>query len=263
MKRLLGIALFLGLAAIGKSQTLKEFTYLKDRFHQESYFNFSAMLANIDNPAAPNNREAHKQSVPFIDLYLLKPNFNKGGLNRRSDYKLLPDIFWLFKQITEKDEKKMYANQSSTLTGGIIGWHHWTWNVTAKPQHCLSLGFTLSDYFIGSIYQDNSNNNIILHEPQGWQIGAGPVVSVSQRLSNSFILIGSTAYVPSFLKPVNVSYAKVEDAYPKPHFLHANFTLISKWGFFAEGQFVQLINLGNLPNQTRRLDLKLGFAFVL
>jgi len=38
---------------------------------------------------------------------------------------------------------------------------------------------------------------------------------------------------------------------------------MSKWGLFMEGQFVQLINRGNLPNQTRRLDLKLGFAFVL
>ncbi len=263
MKRSLLLISFLSLAFISKTQSLKEFTYLKDRYHLESYFNFSAMLANIDNPAAPNNRQAHKQSVLFIDLYYLKPNFNKGGLNRRSDYKLLPDIFWLFKQITEKDESKLNASQGSSISGGIIGWHQWTWNLTAKPQQCISIGLTISDYFIGSIYLDSTQSKIVLHEPQGWQIGAGPVIGISQRLSNSFILIGSTAYVPSFLKPVSVSYAKEDENYPKPHFLHLNLTLMSKWGLFAEGQLVQLINNGNLPNTTRRLDLKLGFAFVL
>ncbi len=263
MKRIVVSLFCLSLVLNSKAQTLKDFTYLKDRFHLESYLNFSAMLANIDNPAAPVNREAHKQSVPFIDLYYLQPNFNKGGLNRRIDYKLLPDIFWLFKQITEKDERKLYASQGSTISGGIIGWHYWTWNILASNQRCINLGFSISDYFIGAIYLDSAQSKIILHEPQGWQIGAGPTAGISQRLNNSFILLGSAAYVPSFLKPVNVSYAKYDDAYPKPHFMHANLTLLSKWGLFAEAQYVQLINKGNLPNSTRRLDLKLGFAFVL
>ncbi len=262
MKGMFFLCYYLGFSILGMTQTLDKFTYLKDRFHQEEYLNFSFMLANLDNPAAPNNRALHKQSVPFIDLYFLKPDFSKGGLNRRSDYKLIPDMFWLFKQITEKDEKKLYANQGSSITGGIIGWHHWSWNIIAKPQHCIGLGINLSDYFIGSIYQ-GENNDIVLHEPQGWQIGLGPVITMSNRINNTFVLISSAAYVPSLLKPVDVSYAKADDAYPKPHFLHGNITLMSKWGLFMEGQFVQLINRGNLPNQTRRLDLKLGFAFVL
>ncbi|MCG9879619.1 MAG: hypothetical protein MH472_03380 [Bacteroidia bacterium] len=102
-----------------------------------------------------------------------------------------------------------------------------------------------------------------MHEPQGWQIGAGPSIGLVRHLNNSFLLIGSSSYTISFAKPVDISYAKADNAYPKPHFLHGNLTLMSKWGFFAEAQFVKLLNQGNLPNSTQRLDLKLGFSFVL
>lgn len=103
----------------------------------------------------------------------------------------------------------------------------------------------------------------MLLEPQGWQIGAGPAMGFARQLSPAFLLMGSGSYVLNFSRSVSVTYAKEDNSYPKPHMFHTQLTLMSKWGLFAEAQFVQLINRGNIPNNTRRLDLKLGFAFVL
>jgi hypothetical protein len=244
------------------AQSLKKFTYLKDKFEDEGYIMVSGALVKLSNNKAPYQPEVHSQTVPFIDIYFLKPRFSSGGLNRRVDYKLMTDIFWLFKTITEKDESKLYASVSSTISGGLIGWHMFHWNVIAKEKQCVSLGFSLNDYFIGAIYQD-SLGQASLQEPQGWQIGVGPALGFTQQLSNEFVLMASSAYVVNVLRPVSISYAKEDNSYPKPHVWHGNITLMSKWGVFTEMQITQLINRGNIPNSTRRIDLKLGFAFVL
>lgn len=244
------------------AQNLSSFTYLKDVFEGERYYFVSASLVNLSNSKALGNPANHKQSVPFFDIYFLKPNFKKAGLNRRVDYKLITDIFWLFKTITEKDESKLNAEVSSTLSGGLLGWHMYHWNIVAKPRQCLSLGLSVNDYFMGAIYSD-SLGQISLQEPQGWQIGLGPAVGFTQELNAQFMLLVSSAYVFNVLRPVSVTYAIENNSYPKPQVFHANLTLMSKWGAFAEAQVIQLINRGNIPNATRRLDLKLGFAFVL
>jgi hypothetical protein len=259
------IMVLLGLCILHASayaQSLKEFTYLKDKFEGEGYVMASGVLVNLSNKDAFINPQAHNQTVPFIDIYFLKPRFSLGGLNRRVDYKLITDIFWLFKTITEKDASKLNASVGSTLSTGLIGWQMFHWNVTAKQNRTISLGFSLNDYFIGSINQDTMGK-ITLKEPQGWQIGIGPAVGINQRLSNEFILMASTAYVVNVLRPVSISYAQEDNAYPKPHVWHGNITLMSKWGLFTEMQISQLINKGNIPNATRRIDFKLGFAFVL
>jgi hypothetical protein len=257
------LALFLCLALMGRAQDLSSFQYLKDKFQKEEYLAFSLMRTQLFNPAAPDDPSLHAKGVNFLDLYYFRPNCEKWGLNRRVDYKLLTDMAWLFKTITEKDESQMYARVGSSITGGIIGWHSWNWNLQAKPKTCIGAGLSINDYFIGAIYQNKEKNGIILQEPQGWQIAAGPSGSISHLLNESFMLMGSASYVASFAKPVDVSYAKADNKYPKPHFAHAQVTLMSKWGFFAETQYVRLINRGANRNSTQRVDVKLGFALVL
>ncbi|MCA0427138.1 MAG: hypothetical protein LCH37_06850 [Bacteroidetes bacterium] len=263
MKKLLFLLLSMsGIISQLQGQNLPDFKYLGDTYQKESYLNFSGMYVQLLNPAAPDDPALHAKGIFFVDLYYLRPSFEKGGLNRRVDYKLIPDLFWLMKTITEKDPRQMYANIGSTISGGLIGWHSWKWNLVAKPKTCISLGFAVNDYFIGAIYKDSSAG-IRLHEPQGWQIGAGPAMGFSKALSKNFVLMGSGAYVINLFKPVDISYAKSDDAYPKPHMAHLELTLMSKTGLFLETQFVGLINQGNLPNSSMRTDFKLGFAFVL
>jgi hypothetical protein len=258
-------ALCVGLLLLGPlwamAQDLKSFTYLGDVYQKEDYLSVSILRTQLWNPAAPDDPSIHARGVNFLDAYYHRPNFEKWGLNRRVDYKLLPDMFWLFKTITEKDEREMYAKAGSSITGGIIGWHSWNWNVRVRSRSCVQAGFALNDYFIGAIYQ--KSGGIVLNEPQGWQIGAGPSGGYTCLLSKNFLLTGTCQYILSFAKPVDVSYAKADNNYPKPHFWHTQITLMSKWGGFAEVQYVRLLNRGNLPNSTQRLDLKLGFAFVL
>jgi len=244
------------------SQDLKSFTYLGDVHQKEDYLNVSLLRCQMFNPAAPDDPDMHAKGVNFLDVYYHRPDFTKGGLNRRIDYKLLPDMFWLFKTITEKDETELNAKVGSSITGGLIGWHSWNWNLRTRDRTCLQAGFAINDYFIGALYR-KPGGGIILNEPQGWQIGAGPSAGITHLLTKNFMLTATSQYIASFAKPVDVSYAKADKKYPKPHFLHSQVTLMSKWGAFAELQYVRLINRGNQPNATQRLDIKLGFAFVL
>ncbi len=254
--------LLISLVFESRSQDLKSFTYLGDVHHKNDYLHVSLMRTQLFNPAAPEGASLHSKGVNFMDIYYNRPDFSPKGLNRRIDYKLLPDMFWLFKTITEKDEKAMYAKTGSTISGGLIGWHSWNWNLRTRDRTCLQAGFALNDYFIAAIYR-KPGGGIILNEPQGWQIGAGPSGGITHMFNPNFVLTGTCQYIVSFAKPVDVSYAKAEKNYPKPHFLHSQVTLMSKWGAFAELQYVRLVNRGSYSNSTQRLDIKLGFAFVL
>ena len=48
-----------------------------------------------------------------------------------------------------------------------------------------------------------------------------------------------------------------------PIFFQTQLEIQSRWGFYAALHFQKMINRGNLPNQTKRIDAVLGFRFMI
>lgn len=241
---------------------LRDFTYLKDPIEGMIFLGASASFATVSNNDVPHTPTGHSLSGILLDLQVLRPSFKKNGYNYRWDYKLIPDLIFLGNRVADR---KGTANrqEESTITGGVIGWHSFAWNIISNKRWSMGAGFCTNDYIIGTTYNDTVNKELITPEPQGWYLSAGPSVVAAFALNRTFILYGSIMYAMSFSRPVSISYADVEGGYPRPHVVHANTMLLSKWGVFIETQWVQLINRGHLPNAVKRIELKLGFNFEL
>lgn len=241
-------------------QSLEEFKYLKDKYGGEGYLNVSGSFTFLSNKAAPGP-SAHEKNGIVLDVVYNHIGFTKGFFNYRFDHKLITDILFLADKVVDRKASVDRAEGSSVSTG-VIGWHGMGWNAIAKPKFCLAPGFAIDDYFFGASYKDSSG---ALHtpEPQGWYITAGPALFTHIALKKWLILQTSAAYDFAFARPVSITYAEVNDSYPKPQFFHVAATLMTPWGIFGEVQYTTIVNTGNLPNATDRLDLKLGFSFVL
>ncbi|MCC7297531.1 MAG: hypothetical protein IT244_04295 [Bacteroidia bacterium] len=241
-------------------QNLKDFKYLKDPYQHESYLGFAGTFTAIRNNAAPFP-EAHALQDFSADINYRSVNFDQGEMQYLGHYKLLPDLFFLLgKMINQKNNG--LRGEGSSVTSGIAGWHRWVWNVKSKPKMCYSLGFALNDYFMGNSYRD-SNNQLKTYEPQGWWLSAGPTAMYHAAIGKHFVFHGTINYNLGYYKPVNVSYAVVDNQYPKPHFFHTHVELVSSLGLFAGIDYTAVINRGNIPGKVRRIDGLLGFKFVM
>lgn len=248
------------LSCTGFSQGLKDFKYLKDPYQNESYLGFAGTYTFIRNNAAPFP-QAHNLSDFSADINYRTVNFGKGERQYLGHYKLLPDlIFLLGKMINQKNNG--LRGEGSSITSGIAGWHRWVWNVKTTSKQCFSAGFALNDYFLGNSYRD-STNGLKTYDPQGWWLSTGPTVMYHLALGKNFILHATTNYNFGFYKPINVSYATVDSKYPKPHFFHSHFELVSTIGLFAGIDYSAVINRGDISGKVRRLDCLLGFKFVM
>lgn len=244
-----------------KSQEIANFTYLKDQAGDELYLGVSADYVYLTNPKMPDTTSWNTSGF-VLDVNLRKYSFRRGGVNYQWDYKLLFDLIFLTKQMVDVKSRGQ-RTLGSTVSGGITGWHQWTWNIMGGKKWNTGFGIALNDYFVGTSYYDKKQNKLVTPEPQGWYLATGPAFSGSYLISNSFLLHGKFSYVMSYSRPISITYADVQSGYPKPHFAGLNLTLLTKWGLFAEAQFCKLINRGNIPNAANRSDVKLGFNFVL
>jgi hypothetical protein len=196
-----------------------------------------------------------------LDVNMRKYSFRRGGVNYQWDYKLLFDLIFLTKQMVDgksRGQRTLGSTVSVALPDASMDLEYLGW----KKMNA-GAGLALNDYFVGTSYYDKKTNTVITPEPQGWYLTAGPALSGSYLINNSLLLHGKFSYVASYSRPVSITYADVQSGYPKPHFAGTTLTLLTKWGLFAEAQFCQLINRGNIPNTANRSDVKLGFNFVL
>jgi hypothetical protein len=252
---------FLLVAYTGKSQKLEDFVYLKDKAGGNSYVGVSVDHAFLLNANMPDT-SVWRASGYLLDVNLKKYNFEKWGVNYQWDYKLLFDLVFLTKQMVDR-KSNGGRTYGSTVSGGIAGWHQWTWNAIARQRLNVGVGIALNDYFVGTTYFDKKEQKARTPEPQGWYLSGGTALSFSYLLNSSFVLHGKCSYVAAFSRPVSITYAEENNDYPMPHFVGASAILLSKWGLFAEFQFCGLINRGAIPGNPSRTDLKLGFNFVL
>lgn len=244
------------------AQTLADFKYLNYPYTNEFYIGVAVSRTTISNPDAPFPSR-HKLQAFSGTVELKSTSFAKGGMRYYGQHKLLPDMLVLTKQAINVDPNVIYRNESSYLANGILGWHSFTWNLHDPKKYSVALGFNLNDYFFGSTYHtDTTPNSWVSPEPQGYYFAAGPTLQANYMLGKYFMAEMMASYSLSYWRAVSLTYATVNDKYPKPHFAQLHFELFSTWGLFAGIDYNFIINRGDIPNNTQRFDLSVGFRFM-
>lgn len=244
----------------GISQNLEDFKYLNDPYQDESYLGFAGTYTLIRNKVAPFPK-AHSLQDFSADINYRTVNFDQGKKQYLGHYKLLPDLVFLLGKMFNNKSNGL-RGEGSSITSGIAGWHRWAWNVKTTNKQCFSAGFALNDYFLGNSYRDSSNQ-LKTYEPQGWWLSAGPVAMYHLSMGKKFIFHGTVNYNFGYHKAINVSYATVDNKYPKPHFFHTHLEIVSSIGVFAGIDYSTVVNRGKIPSKVRRIDCLLGFKFVM
>lgn len=245
------------------SQNLQSFTYLGDQMGGELYLGFSAEYCMLANPEAPHP-DLHNIRGFSGKVDMKRIGFEKGDQQYSMEYKLLGDVALILHNQINGDGSQYYRQIGSSISNGLLGWHSWGWNVVATDRFTLATGFNLNDYFYGKTYvSDTTSNGVVSPEPQGYYFAAGPTLFSNVYLNDFLMINAKASYSFSYWRAVSLSYAVVDNNYPKPHFGSMNIELITKWGLFAGFDYNWVINRGNLPDKTSRKDFLLGFRFVL
>lgn len=250
-----------------KAQSLKDFKlkdenlYLERGGHNQTDKKaISLSITSVANPVAPNP-DVHSKTGLAMRLDWKRYYIEKGGSRRFYQNKSIGDLLYLLGKKTRWSVHRREESSFSTF----IGWASWGWNLVAKDRHMFALGFNVNDYAVGAtyIYTDTHGNPMtpVTQEPQGLYYGSGPSLFYDYALSEKMILQVHTAYTATFWRPLSLRYAQEDKSYPKPHFFHFNAELQTSFRLFVGFDFSMLINRGNLPNDTRRLDILIGYRF--
>ncbi|MCK6616667.1 MAG: hypothetical protein L6Q51_03395 [Cyclobacteriaceae bacterium] len=268
-KKVLLLACFFMLTYTVIGQSLQEFKNGKEPFYKEKggigdhgTWGFALSVSNLSNPAAPNSN-AHNITKLSMRMDYKRYRKEKGKSRMFYQNKSLGDVFTILG--SELSSNTGVDQKEGSTISTFIGWSSWGWNVLVKEKAMVAMGFNINDYVVGTRYYYRDINGGIISqeskEPQGLYYGSGLSVFFDYALSEKVILQTLTSYTASFWRPVSLSYATVDSSYPKPHFLHFNAELQTSFKLFVGFDFTMLINRGDLPNDTRRLDILLGYRF--
>ncbi|MBX2899105.1 MAG: hypothetical protein KF775_05630 [Cyclobacteriaceae bacterium] len=262
MKNLL-TALFVVLCCSAtQAQNLADFQLGKNDFYDEGHWGFALSYSAITNRQAPSP-DNHNASGFAMKIDWKK--YRAGSGERRFFYqnKSLGDmIFVLGSEI--RRGTGVERGENSALSN-LVGWSSWGWNVVSSSKLNVAAGFNLNDYMIGSTYIYRTGQvaqSPVTLEPQGYYWGGGPSAFVDYLVNDKLMIQGFAAYSIAGWRAVSVSYATVDNNYPKPHFLHLNLELQSNLFHLYGGiEYCRLINRGDIPNNTTRFDLIIGYRF--
>lgn len=249
------------------SQTLDKFEYLGEIYgNNESYFGIYPTFTSVNNPKAPFP-ERHNLKGWTGELSYRKVNFEKGKYRCAWQHKMIVDVLLILDQALQKgNDKAIYRKENTALTNGLLGWFDIVWNINNPSKKILySVGLNHNDYFYGSTYSDSeTSSEWYTPEPQGYYLAVGPSCVINYLPFQFLMLELSTSYSFSYHKAVDVSYATNKDAsYPLPHWGQIDLELQTKWGIFSGINYNWIINRGNLPSSGKRLDLLVGFRFMI
>lgn len=261
------VTLFLLLVNFGKQtmtgQSLTDFKYYDYPFENEVYIDAALSFSNAFNPAAPNP-SFHNKTGWTGAIGVRKYTFEPFQWRVYYHNKLVGDVFTIFNESVKNDPNIIYRSIESGLTTGILGWFNFTCNTVTTDKHSLGLGFNLNDYFLSSTYSsDSTGNGWTSLEPQGYFFGVGPSVSYIYLPSKYIFLELNGSYSFPYFQAANLSYAIKEEDYPHPHFANLSIEIQSKFGFYFSTEYNFIINRGDIPNKTRRINYIIGFRFMM
>ena len=248
------------------SQSLESFQYLGDPFSGYGYLGVSYSHSRTKNEDVPRP-DMHNLSGNFFELNYKHQNLNKGTWQYDLRGKMYTDVI---KQLIDiiGDRESAYTQLENTgLTTGPLGWHTFAYNAAGSNRVLISPGIHLNDYFFfvnarDAKDVDKERPELTTKEPQGYYFGAGPSFLLSVVPSKYLMINIKSQYSLTYWRPVSVSDAVKDDAYPKPHFFGFTTEFLTPWGIYFEIDHNRLINRGDLPNAAMRTDFNIGFKFV-
>jgi hypothetical protein len=262
MRKLLLIALLLSVEA--RSQTsIEEFTYLGERYGaNESYLGFNPTFSMLRNKVAPYP-ERHRVNALSFDFNYKSIDTDRGGIRLNFNNKGIGDLVSLLRSVVNGD-KDIYVEETTYL-GSLLAQIDLDLNVN-RPNGRIqySIGVSHTDYLYAGRYTLDSLNGQFTLNPQGWYLTAGPHVMINALLSDFLLAELSGGYGFTYARPISVDDAYQPDAYyPDPGFGNVKLELQSKWGVYACGHYSWIRNTGPTPSAGKRLDLFIGFRFML
>ncbi|MFC0876730.1 hypothetical protein ACE01N_09050 [Saccharicrinis sp. FJH2] len=262
MKQLIAILCII-IPSILKSQTLNDFKYFDKQYAYDSYLLITPAYALLWNSEAPN-ANAHRLNGFTGKLDMRKINYGTGERRYLYQHKLLFDLLLILNNQINGDGSAYYRQESSGLTTGILGWLSLGWNVVSTDRFCMAFGGNINDYFLTSSYRfDPESNNLTTIEPQGYWFAGGPSAFFDYLINSNFLIQAHASYSLGFWRAAKLEYGgtQIDDNYPNPHFAGLNLELQSRWGFITGIDYNFLLNRGDNPNNTQRLELMIGFRF--
>ena len=255
---------FLLMNTVVHSQTsIENFTYLGEQYgDNESYLGFNPTFTMLRNKVAPYP-ERHKVNALSFDFNYKSVDTDRGGIRLNFNNKGIGDLVSLTRSVA-KGEKDSYVEETTYL-GTLIGQIDLDINVN-KPDGRVqySIGVSHTDYIYAGRYTLDSLNGQFTLNPQGWYLTVGPHLMINAVLSDFLQAELSGGYGFTYARPINVEDAYQPNAfYPDPDFANVKLELQSKWGFYACGHYSWINNRGPIPSSGKRLDLFLGFRFML
>ncbi len=268
MKKLLLIFGILSLSSsILTAQDIDDFQWFGDDYEDQLFLSLGANNIHISNNDAPNSNN-HKQSGTTIKLDLKQTNFEKGGASMYFENKLMGDLI-LYADRYLKGKDSFYQEEESGLSSGLIGWWSFLWNITEPNRYQLAVGVNLKDFFLTAAYPKDlskpySNpSNTAVQEPNGNYYAAGPSIA-ARFIVNQLLLL---EYKGELSIPFGrIESNKLEDYdgnYKNPYFMNHSLEATSSKGFFLGYELSSIFNRGDLPNNTKRSDLYIGFRIRL
>ena len=267
MKTVQLLLLFCTLIPISsQAQDIDEFQWFGHDYEDGLFLGLGASQVFISNNDAPNP-DNHKINGTTFKIDLKDVNFEKGGHSFFYENKLLGDFILFFSQVS-KGESDIYQTESSGLSTGIIGWMSYLFNITEPKRFQVAVGANFSDFFLTAAYPEdvskpysNPNNNIV-QEPNGNYYAIGPSAAFRMTLSPLFLLEYHTDFSIPFGRVKGKDLVEDKD-YPNPYFTMHSLEVISKYGLYGGIDYAAAINRGNLPNNTKRSEIFLGFRVKL
>jgi hypothetical protein len=249
------------------AQDIDDFHWFGDDYEDQLFLSLGVNRIGISNNEAPN-AEHHKQSGTTFKLDLKKVNFEKGRASYYYENKLLGDMV-LYASDFFSGKETVYQKEESGLTSGFLGWVQALWNITEPDRYQIAVGASFKDFFLSSAYPEDPSRpysnpgNIIIQEPNGGYYAIGPALAFRITLSKLFMAEYTGDLAIPFGKISTDNLRKVEGGYKHPYFMSHTVEVNSSKGFFVGYSYTSIMNRGNLPNNTKRTELFLGFRIPL
>lgn len=223
------------------------------------HWGFALSYAALSNPAAAFSGNHHKTGVSLVVDY---KKYHVNALKTRMYFRnnSLGDLLlFLGRQVLPNSGSE--RPEGSILTN-LFGWTSWGLNLAGNEIGSLGTGFNINDFIAGSTTVERIQggpDKKQLHEPQGYYWAAGPSVFLDFAITDNIVVQTFGSYSLPLFRAASLNGAEPRNSYPKPHFARVNLEILTLYKLFAGVDYTWMINRGNTPNKTQRLDVFIGY----
>ena len=246
------------------AQSVDEFKWFGKDYEDQTFISLGANKINVSNKKAFNPKN-HDLSGVTLKFDCKKYNYDKGAGSFSYENKLIGDLIWLGSKIFD-DQSKIYANEETTLTSGLVGWYTRLWNLTEPNKFQFMTGLNLKDFnLVITEPKDRSRpfanpTNLTINNPAGNYYTIGPSIGARYNLFNKFLVeYHSDLSIPfGKLNPTSNNYNE-EKKVKNPYFINHVIELVSSKGLFVGYEYISIIQRAVIETSPVRRELYVGF----